>query len=84
MAGREDGPYKHVFDLCERVDLKTVNRGALEALLGDNEIAAVVGGKRVIVVIVGVLVLVASNLPRVVLGAFAVASALVNRGQVGQ
>jgi DNA polymerase-3 subunit alpha len=33
VAGREDGPYRHVFDLCERVDLKTVNRGALEALV---------------------------------------------------
>ncbi|MFO7840762.1 MAG: DNA polymerase III subunit alpha [Fidelibacterota bacterium] len=30
---REDGPYKTIFDLTSRVDLRTVNRKALEALI---------------------------------------------------
>ncbi len=33
VAGRGDGPYRHVFDLCERVDPRAVNRAALEALV---------------------------------------------------
>jgi len=32
VAAREGGPYAHVFDLCERVDHRAVNRAALEAL----------------------------------------------------
>jgi DNA polymerase-3 subunit alpha len=33
VAGRKDGPYRSVFDLCERVDLHVVNRAGLEALV---------------------------------------------------
>ncbi len=33
VAGREGSPYGNVFDLCERVDHKAVNRAALEALV---------------------------------------------------
>ncbi len=34
MAAREqDGPFEHLFDFCERVDLTTVNRGVVEALI---------------------------------------------------
>ena len=32
-ARKEGEPFKHLFDFCERVDLQTVNRGAIEALI---------------------------------------------------
>lgn len=33
LAAREDGPFKSLADLCDRVDSRTVNRRALEALI---------------------------------------------------
>lgn len=33
VAGREQGPYTDLFDFCQRVDMKKVNRRVLEALI---------------------------------------------------
>jgi DNA polymerase III subunit alpha len=33
LAARRDGPFRSIFDLCERVDLQLVNRAVLEALI---------------------------------------------------
>ena len=32
-ARQEEGPFECIFDMCQRIDLRTVNKGALEALV---------------------------------------------------
>lgn len=44
-ARNEDGPFKSIFDLCERIDLQSVNRQALESLIKAGGLDAL-GGHR--------------------------------------